>query len=303
MDLALLEEKNLINLWKQKQADQRKSRKKSGLAGKNSKREKTSLDLGSIFAALTAGLAMVILIVACLYGIYSGYRFMTHSPRFNINEMNLVGHQRLSTEDLTSWIGPTIGKNIFQLDLNEISKKLAKHPWVQSASARRVLPQGIHVELKERTPFVRIQLDQVYVMDNYGILLGPGGGDFNKLPLITGIKVKHPELGNNVADEEIIRGLKAMHYLNLLPMFGKNPIDKVHINNRSRITFVTHNQNIKVHMRPGMARESFKNLMLALDTIGKNEQDFSYIDLSFKNKVVIKHRKAVKRDFKKNTKT
>ena len=303
MDLALLEEKNLINLWKQKQADQRKSRKKSGLAGKNSKREKTSLDLGSIFAALTTGLAMVILIIACLYGIYSSYKFMTHSPRFNINEMNLVGHQRLSTEDLTSWIGPIIGENIFQLELDKISQRLVEHAWVQSASARRIFPQGIYVELKERTPFAKVQLGQVYVMDNYGVLLGTEVGDANKLPTITGIKAQNFKLGSNVANEEIIRGLKMMHSLNQLSMFENNQIDNVHISSRSRITFSTHNQDIKIHMRPEIARESFKNLVLTLDVIEKNEQDLSYIDLSFKNRVIVKHRKEAKGEFQKTKKT
>ena len=42
-------------------------------------------------------------------------------------------------------------------------------------------------------------------------------------------------------------------------------------------------------MRPEIAQESFKNLVLALDAIEKNGQNLSYIDLSFKNKIVLKH--------------
>jgi hypothetical protein len=49
-------------------------------------------------------------------------------------------------------------------------------------------------------------------------------------------------------------------------------------------------------MRPEIAREGFKNLVLALDAIEKNGQGLSYIDLSFKNKIVVKHRKEVKRE-------
>ena len=50
-------------------------------------------------------------------------------------------------------------------------------------------------------------------------------------------------------------------------------------------------------MRPEIAEKSFKNLVLALGAIEKNEKDLSYIDLSFKNRVVIKHRDEVKRSF------
>ena len=296
MDLALIEEKNLVNIWKQKGPYHRKARNKNGFSERKSKREESSFDLGSVFLTLITGLAKMVLVVACSYGIFSSYRFITQSPRFNINEINLVGHKQLSNEELNSWIEPIIGKNIFKLELDRISKRLVEHPWIQSASARRVFPQGISVELKERTPFAKVQLDQVYVMDNYGVLLGTEVGDANKLPTITGIKAKNFKLGSNVANEEIIRGLKMMHSLNQLAMFENNQIDNVHINSRSRITFSTHNQDTKIYMRPEIARESFKNLVLALDAIEKKGQDLSYIDLSFKNKIVVKHRKEVKRE-------
>jgi len=297
MDLALLEEKNLVNIWKQKGPYHRKARNKNGFSERKSKREESSFDLGSVFLTLITGLAKMVLVVACSYGIFSSYRFITQSPRFNVNEINLVGHKRLSNEELNSWIEPIIGKNIFKLELDGISKRLVEHPWIQSASARRVFPQGIYLEIKERTPFAKIQMEQVYVMDNYGVLLGADLRGTNKLPTITGIKMKNPKIGSNVADEEIIRGLKMMRSLNQLPMFEKNPIDNVHISSRYRITFSTNTQDVKVHMRPEIAQESFKNLVLALGAIEKNEKDLSYIDLSFKNRVVVKHRGEVKREF------
>ena len=297
MDLALLEEKNLVNVWKQKGPYHRKARNKNGFSERKSKREESSFDLGSVILTLITGLAKMVLVVACSYGIFSSYRFITQSPGFNVNEINLVGHKRLSNEELNSWIEPIIGKNIFKLELNRISKRMVEHPWIQSASARRVFPQGIYVEVKERTPFAKIQMEQVYVMDNYGVLLGAGLRGTNKLPTITGIKMKNPKIGSNVAGEEIIRGLKMMRSLNQLPMFEKNPIDNVHISSRYRITFSTNTQDVKVHMRPEIAQESFKNLVLALGAIEKNEKDLSYIDLSFKNRVVVKHRGEVKREF------
>ena len=297
MDLALLEEKNLVNVCKQKGSCQRKGRNKNGFSERKSKREETSLDLGSVFLTLITGLAKMVLVVACSYGILSSYRFITQSPRFNINEINLVGHKQLSNEELGSWIGTIIGKNIFKLELDRISKRLVELPWIQSASARRVFPQGVYVEIKERTPFAKIQMEQVYVIDNYGVLLGSDLRGANKLPTITGIKMKNPKIGSNVADEEIIRGLKMMRSINQLPMFEKNPIDNVHISSRYRITFSTNTQDVKVHMRPEIAQESFKNLVLALGAIEKNEKDLSYIDLSFKNRVVVKHRGEVKREF------
>jgi len=129
----------------------------------------------------------------------------------------------------------------------------------------------------------------MYVMDNYGVLLGTRFDSPNKLPTITGIKMKNTKLGANVVDEEIIDGLKMMHSLNQLSMFEKNKIESMHISSRSRMIFSTHDQETKIHISPEIAQESFKNQVLALDAIKKNGQDLSYIDLSFKNKIILKY--------------
>ena len=111
----------------------------------------------------------------------------------------------------------------------------------------------------------------------------------SKLPTITGIEMKKPKLGENIADEEIISSLKMMHSLNQLSIFKNNKMENVHISNRSKIIFSTHSQDTKIYIRPEIAQESFKNLVLALDAIKKNGQDIRYIDLSFKNKIIVQH--------------
>jgi cell division septal protein FtsQ len=289
MNLTLLQKNNLVPFWEKKQPIKKQSLKLNGKTEKKIKREITNFDFAFLFTNIIGVLAKALLIAAFFYAVFSVYRIITHTPYFNINKVNTTGMKYLSNEELNTWAGPIIGKNIFQLDLRMFSKKLAAHPWIHKALVRRVFPQGINIEIKERIPFARIKLDKLHIMDNYGILLGPETSNLTKLPLITGIKAKNSTPGNNVADEEIISGLKAMHNLNLLPMFKKNPIESVHIKNKSRITFLTKNKDIRVYMRPGMVQQSLKNLILVIDTIEKNEPNLKYIDLSFKNMVVIKN--------------
>ncbi len=288
MNLTLLQEKNLVPVFGKRQPIKQQSLNLNGKTEGKVKRKTINFDLAFLFTNIVGALAKAILIAALFYGIFSGYRFITQTPYFDINKINTTGIKYLSNEELSTWAGAIIGENIFQLDLRKFSKKLATHPWIHSASVRRVFPQGISIEIKERTPFAIIKLDKLYIMDNYGILLGPKTSNLTKLPLITGITVKDPIPGNNVADEEIIRGLKAMHNLNRLSMFKKNPIESVHINSKSRITFLTKNKTVRVYMRPGIVQQSLKNLTLVIDTIEKHEPNLKHIDLSFKNKVVIK---------------
>ena len=293
MGFMVLEHKNPVTTWKQDLSYRRKNRKKRRPQGGKTIRKKTNFDFAAAFKAFTEVTAKVILIAACFYGIFVGYRFATDSPYFAVNKVTWVGNQHLSVEELAPWGGPVVGGNIFRVDLGGISQKLAKHPWVQTASIRRIFPQGLHINITERIPFARIQLDQVYMMDSYGVLLGPEEEKFYGLPLLTGIAVKNPTPGYNVANKEVTGGLKAMYDFNQLPIFEENPIDTVHMRNHSRMTFLTRNRDMEIHMRSNTVPESFKNLKLALDAIGEDKGTLSYIDLSFKNKVVVKHQKSI----------
>jgi len=293
MGFMVLEHKNPVTTWKQDRSHRRKNRKKRRPQSGKTIRKKTNFNFAAAFKTFTEVTAKVILIVACFYGIFAGYRLATNSPYFAVNKVTWIGNQYLSVEELAPWAGPVAGENIFRVDLGKISRKLAKHPWVQTASIRRVFPQGLHINITERIPLARIQLDQVYMMDNDGILLGPEEKKFSGLPLLTGISVKNPTPGYNATNEEVTGGLKAMYDFNQLPIFEENPIDTVHMRNHSRMTFLTRNRDIEIHMRINTVSESFKNLKLALDAIGEDKETLSYIDLSFKNKVVVKHQKSI----------
>ena len=293
MGFMVLEHKNPVTTWKQDRSYRRKNRKKRRPQGGKTIRKKTNFDFAAAFKAFTEVTAKVILIAACFYGIFVGYRFATDSPYFAVNKVTWVGNQHLSVEELAPWGGPVVGGNIFRVDLGGISQKLAKHPWVQTASIRRIFPQGLHINITERIPFARIQLDQVYMMDSYGVLLGPEEEKFYGLPLLTGIAVKNPTPGHNVVNKDVTSGLKAMYDFNQLPIFEENPIDMVRIRNHSRMTFLTRNRDLEIHMRTNTVSDSFKNLKLALGAISGEKGALSYIDLSFKNKVVVKHQKSI----------
>ena len=88
MGLAILEQKNLASAWSQKQIGPRKIQKGSMSAGRKSKQEKSDSGIGMFLKNLVTGIAKVILIAACSYGIFASHRFITSSLYFNINKVN-----------------------------------------------------------------------------------------------------------------------------------------------------------------------------------------------------------------------
>ena len=65
------------------------------------------------------------------YGVYFAYQFVTTSPIFAVSQVTLTGNHKLLDNELLEWLGPVTGNNIFLLNLENLSTKLANHPWVR----------------------------------------------------------------------------------------------------------------------------------------------------------------------------
>jgi cell division protein FtsQ len=289
VNYASAEQKKLKGSWKVLRLQKRNKRKKGG------KRKSAQEDSGFLFTlASIAKTALdwftkILLTGALAYGIYLGYQYVTTSPQFEISQVTLTGNQKLPEKELREWLGPVTGENIFLLDLENLSTRLAKHSWIQSVSVRKVFPQDIVVDVKERNPYARIKLDRVYVMDNFGILLAPETSAYRHLPLIiqpwSGEKI---ELGKNAVLDDAIQSLKHMHYLNKMSFFADNPINTVGIDDFSRVTFTSGDGRLNIFMGLETIALDFNKFQIVSETLEKDRKNIEHIDLSFKDKIVVK---------------
>jgi len=228
---------------------------------------------------------------AVVYGAFLGYQHVTTSPQFAVSQVALTGNQTLPEKELQIWLGPVTGENIFLLDLENLSTRLARHPWIQSVSVRKVFPQNIVVDVTERKPYARIQLDRVYVMDNFGVLLSLATKSYSHLPLII-----HPWSGEktgpgqNASLEGVIESLQTMHYLNKMSFFAGNPIQTADVDDFSRVTFTTRDGRLKIFMGLETIEQDFQDFLIVRDTLEKEKKNIEHIDLSFKDKVVVKQK-------------
>lgn len=277
--------------WEKPKRKQKRVRSRKSKAGKTS--------AWSSIKVLLENIAEGIVIAAFCYALFQGYMFLTTSPFFNVSSVTISGNAVLDQDQLLNRIEPVHGKNIFTLDSAAISQQLNEHPWIRSVSIERQLPDGIRLHIEERTPYTRIQLDKVYLMDNYGVLMGHDSPVYQHLPLITGMESKDGKLGRNVAGKDLIACLKIMYYLNRLPFFQKDPINKLEIKTTRRAVFITRNNGTRIIINPDTMIESFGNFKIILELIGREKKSFEYIDLSFKDKVVVKPGQARKMRFQK----
>lgn len=271
-------------------------RKRKSRKGKSEKPAVRSFDLdfSALFKTAADTFARGVLLLALCYGAFHAYLFLTSSSRFAISQITVEGLSRMTKESLLQTLPTIEGKNLFLLDLEGMTQQLTANPWVNAASIQRKWPNAVTIRVAERKPYARIQLDDVYVMDNFGFLVTRDQENFSHLPLITGTTIPAPELGQRVVSGEILKGLRAMHYLNRLPFFETDPVTSVEISGPTLLTFSTREEGLKIRMAADDVQTGFQNFKIILDALNPARVGVDTIDLSFRNKVVIQPKSGSK---------
>jgi cell division protein FtsQ len=133
---------------------------------------------------------------AAAFVAYEVSHFLYASPEMALihpDQISLKGNNYVVPISVLEIFAPDRGKSVLSIPLDLRRKQIESLPWIEQATARRALPNGVQVEIKERTPiaFVREESDMALV-DVHGVILErPAAGDFH-FPVVTGISPEMP---------------------------------------------------------------------------------------------------------------
>lgn len=97
------------------------------------------------------------------------------SVELKLGEVNLRGRVHTPLEVLAAAVGVERGDPILSLDLDAVRRKVESIGWVKQATVWRQLPDTLHIEIVEREPFARWQIDgRIYLVDDAGRVLEEG---------------------------------------------------------------------------------------------------------------------------------
>jgi len=125
---------------------------------------------GPRFVKVAGLLIFFLLLFAGLIGVlyvFGGSRF------FQLRDVEVYGNRRLSQADVTQMVREVVPEGVWRVQIKKIRDRLKAHDLVEEAEVTRVLPDKIHVTIKEREPYTLARLaDRLVCVDRNGVMFG-----------------------------------------------------------------------------------------------------------------------------------
>ncbi|MEX0645161.1 MAG: cell division protein FtsQ/DivIB [Parvularculaceae bacterium] len=107
---------------------------------------------------------------------------------FAIEKVTLMGRHQTALDDVDTALGPLVGTSILNFDADAARARIEALGWVKAAAVSRLLPDTIHVSIREREPSAVWQMSgALHLIDVDGAVIREiGAYEYSSLPLIVG---------------------------------------------------------------------------------------------------------------------
>ena len=208
--------------------------------------------------------------------------FFVYVPFFTLQEVKLIGAEKLTVEDILKVGNIYIGEPIFELETNEVTTRLANDLRIESVTVRRIFPNAIEVTLQERKPLATIVCEYGYLdLDKNGKIIDSYKNLREmKIPMITGAKVQDKYIGDEVEDD-IVK--KILEFLQKVDAASLNKISEVAIVAADYIVAYTDTEK-PVQIRIGKLERMDEKAHLVDDflrDLDANPHEVEYVDFNY----------------------
>ncbi len=238
---------------------------------------------------------LLILVILSLLGFLGRwfYEFLHTSSGFDIEEIDIQGLNRLKEKEVLDLLSLGLPQNIFYIDLREAKERIETHPRIKEVVIHRRPPGRIIIRIKEREPIALINQKDSFLGVDASCVLFPLVEPLKEidLPLITGIDPSEIVLGQESKSGNLKIALDILKAVLSLkdPLFSQVS----EINVEDGITLYTI-EATQVRMGKEDFRDQLLNLQGVLIHLNKEKKKAEYIDLRFKNKVIVKEHETTR---------
>lgn len=210
------------------------------------------------------------------------------AAEFRLANVAVEGVHQTPEAMLTGELQPFLSSSLLTLDLEAVALAAERHPWVEEAAVKRVLPCGIRIRLKERTPAALFRDgDRTMVVDRTGFVHDAAGlehpGEFQGLPVLKGIS----GAGDEERTRRIRRGLDALQSLQSRYPEWSSRLAALDLAKADRITVTSGNSDVRLLLDPENVLMNFEHFLALREQIHNRIGPVDYFDLRWKDRIAL----------------
>jgi cell division protein FtsQ len=105
-----------------------------------------------------------------------------------IRTVSLRGAHQTSNDEVLDALGPVLGESIVHFSPDAARARVEQIGWVRAASVTRLLPDTVHISVREREPAAvwQINNDLLLIDDNGAVIRDVSAYEYSNLPFIVG---------------------------------------------------------------------------------------------------------------------
>ena len=224
-----------------------------------------------------------------LFGGHWMYRHLLEDPFFRVREVKLDGCRKIAKETLLPLTAMEGMPNLFTIRLRDVAQRLESHPWVEEVRARKVFPNKIWIQIKERAPIAILQLEDLYYIDTKGVIFSPvGDRDEYNYPFLTGLTRQVLEKDPTEAKRLIMKALELLNTFSHEKVSPREEISEILMEKTLGIYCFTQAEGLEVRLGWEQFGEKLKRLSLILSDLKRRGYSAASIDCSDLKRMVVK---------------
>jgi cell division protein FtsQ len=227
---------------------------------------------------------------------FTGYRYFQHSGQLSIGEVRIMGCMHIAESELLDLAHVDFRSNLINLDLQEVSRRLARHPWVEKATVRRDFSgKALIIEVQERVPRALVLLDELYLMDRKGeVFKKADPGEKLDFPVLTGLQWAEWKQKEPRAMELRQQALDFLDQMEGRKTFPLQEVSEIHLSKKNGLTLYTVNGGIPIRLGWGDFADKLNRLEKVLPDLRNKWKNVEYLALTYSKKVVVKMKESGK---------
>jgi cell division protein FtsQ len=180
--------------------------------------------------------------------------------------------------------------SLIHLNLQELSSRLTRHPWVENARVQRDWSRkALIIEVKERTPRALILFEELYFVDAHGeVFKRADSKERMDLPVLTGLNQKEVTQKDPEAVALIRQSLGLLEEMRQRKVVSAKQISEIHLSKQGGLTIFTIEGAIPIRLGTEAFAEKLNRLEKILPDLAPKAKDIEYVDLNYPTKAVVK---------------